>query len=135
MLINRASDIASAEITPRSVYEQRRHFMKLAGALLGATGLFGCGESAREQTLGLQRLENVGKSAFSTGERLTAYEHVTSYNNYYEFGTDKEQPALLARRLKVRPWTVVIEGEVARPRTLGIEEILGFPLEERIYRL
>jgi hypothetical protein len=87
------------------------------------------------KTLGLQKLENVAKSAFSTNEKPTDYKHVTSYNNYYEFGTEKEEPARYAKALKVRPWSVVVEGEVAKPRTFGIEELLKFPLEERIYRL
>ena len=77
----------------------------------------------------------MARSRFSTGEPLTAYRHVTSYNNYYEFGTEKDDPARYARRLKLRPWTVAVEGEVAKPRTFGIEELLRFPLEERIYRL
>ncbi|HEX8009885.1 MAG TPA: protein-methionine-sulfoxide reductase catalytic subunit MsrP [Casimicrobiaceae bacterium] len=137
MLIRRPSAIVASEITPRGVYERRREFMKLAGAgaLVGAAGLGGRLASAQDKTLGLQKLEKVGKSAFRTMEPPTAYKYVTGYNNYYEFGTGKGDPALFAGRLKVRPWTVVVEGEVERPRSLGIEEILGFPLEERIYRL
>ncbi|MGH8222708.1 MAG: protein-methionine-sulfoxide reductase catalytic subunit MsrP [Woeseiaceae bacterium] len=137
MIIKRPNDIQPSEITPRGVYEGRRQFMKLAAgaSILGAAGPLAPAAAAQEKTLGLAKLENIAKSRFSTGEPLTAYKHVTSYNNYYEFGTDKDDPAGYAKRLKVRPWTVAVEGEVAKPRTFGIEDLLKFPLEERIYRL
>jgi sulfoxide reductase catalytic subunit YedY len=137
MLIKRPSDIAPSEITPRRWYERRRELMKLAaaGAILGPAALVGARAGAQEKTLGLQKLEGVKKSPLSTSEKPTAYRHVTTYNNFYEFGTEKEDPAQFARRLTVRPWTVVVEGEVAKPRTFGIEELLKLPLEERVYRL
>jgi sulfoxide reductase catalytic subunit YedY len=137
MLIRRPSDIPPSEITPQGIYARRRDFLKAAaaGSILGATGLLAPGARGREKTLGLQKLDEVGKSAFSTSEPLTSYKHVTTYNNYYEFGTDKDEPAVYAKRLKVRPWTVAVEGEVAKPRTFGIEELLKLRLEERIYRL
>jgi sulfoxide reductase catalytic subunit YedY len=137
MLIRRSSDIAPSEITPRRFYERRRSLMKLAaaGSILGAAGLRSPGARGREKTLGLQKLENVKQSPLSTSEPLTAYKHITTYNNYYEFGTDKDEPVVYAKRLKVRPWTVAVDGEVTKPRTFGIEELLKFPLEERIYRL
>jgi sulfoxide reductase catalytic subunit YedY len=137
MLIRRPTDILPSEITPQRFYARRRELMKFAaaGSILGAAGLLAPDARGQAKTLGLQKLENVAKSPLSTTEPLTAYQHVTTYNNYYEFGTEKEEPAVYAKRLKVRPWTVVVEGEVARPRTFGIEELLKFPLEERIYRL
>ena len=137
MLIRRPTDILPSEITPQRFYARRRSLMKLAaaGSILGAAGLLAPDARGQAKTLGLQQLENVAKSPLSTNEPLTAYQHVTTYNNYYEFGTEKEEPAVYAKRLKVRPWTVVVEGEVARPRTFGIEELLKFPLEERTYRL
>ena len=137
MIINRPSDVAPSEITPKGIYENRRHFMKLAAgaSLLGATGALSRVAGAQEKTLGLQKLENVAKSRFSTSEAPTAYKHVTGYINYYEFGTEKEDPPQFAKRLRVRPWTVAVDGEVAKPRTFGIEELLRFPLEERVYRL
>ena len=104
-----------------------------AGCILGAGGL--AAPAVRAQAVERRKLQNFGKSPFSTNEPQTSYRHVTTYNNYYEFGTDKDQPAVLAQRLKVRPWTVAVEGEVAKPRTFGIEDLLKFPLEERIYRL
>jgi sulfoxide reductase catalytic subunit YedY len=137
MLIRRANRIAHAEVTPRRIYERRREFLKLAaaGPILGAAGMLAQGAAAQEKTLGLARLEGVARSRYSTDEPLTAYRHVTTYNNFYEFGTEKDDPARRAGRMRVRPWTVAVEGEVARPRTFGIEELLAFPLEERIYRL
>jgi sulfoxide reductase catalytic subunit YedY len=137
MIIKRPDDVRPSEITPRGVYEGRRQLIKLAAgaSILGAAGTLARAALAQEKTLGLPKLENVAKSRFSTTEPLTAYKHITSYNNYYEFGTDKQQPAQFAGRLQTRPWTVAVEGEVAKPRVLGIEEILALPLEERIYRL
>ena len=137
MIIKRPDDIPPSEITPRGVYEGRRQFIKLAAgvSVLGAAARLARAAGAPEKTLGLPKLENAAKGRFSTGEPLTAYKHVTNYNNYYEFGTDKDEPARFAGRLKVRPWTVAVEGEVAKPRTFGIEELLKFPLEERVYRL
>jgi sulfoxide reductase catalytic subunit YedY len=137
MLIRRPDDVTPSEITPKAVYEGRRQFMKLAGsaAVLGAGGLLTGAAAAEEKTPGLQKLANVAKSRYSTTEPLTAYKYVTGYNNYYEFGTDKSDPAEFAGKLRTRPWSVVVDGEVAKPRTIGIEEILRFPLEERIYRL
>ena len=138
MLIKRPNDIPPSEITPPKIYARRRELMKLAaaGSILGAAGGWLAPTArAQEKTLGLQKLENVAKSALSSNEKPTAYKHVTTYNNYYEFGTDKEDPAVYAKALKVRPWNVVVEGEVTKPRTFGIEELLKFPLEERTYRL
>jgi len=137
MLIRRPTDILPSEITPQPFYARRRELMKLAaaGSILGAAGLLAPDARGQAKTLGLQKLENVAKSPLSTNEPLTAYQHVTTYNIYDEFGTEKEEPAVYAKRLKVRPWTVVVEGEVAKPRTFGIEELLNFPLEERVYRL
>jgi methionine sulfoxide reductase catalytic subunit len=135
MLIKRPSDVPTSEITPEAIYRQRRELLKFAaaGSVLSAAGLLV--PAARAQTAGLQKLENVKKSQYSTGEPATAYKHVTTYNNYYEFGTDKDDPAAYAKRLKVRPWTVAVDGEVAKPRTFAIEDLLKFPLEERVYRL
>ena len=137
MIIKRPDDIVASEITPRGIYEDRRRFIRLAAgaSLLGAAGALARAAGAQEKTLGLQKLANVGKSALSTAEPPTAYRHVTGYNNYYEFGTDKDDPAQFAGRLSVRPWTVAVGGEVAKPRSFGIEDLLKFPLEERVYRL
>jgi sulfoxide reductase catalytic subunit YedY len=135
MLIKCQSDTRPSEITPREFYYRRRELLKLAAAtsVLGAAAFRA--NPARAQTAGLQKLEEVKKSPYSTGEPPNTYKHITTYNNYYEFGTDKDDPAQYAKRLKVRPWTVVVEGEVTKPRTFAIEELLKLPLEERVYRL
>jgi sulfoxide reductase catalytic subunit YedY len=80
-------------------------------------------------------LRNAAKSKFSTSEKSNALNEVSGYCNYYEFGTDKTDPPVHAKRLKTQPWTVVVEGEVAKPKTFGIEELLKMQMEERIYRL
>ena len=136
MLIKRRADIASSDITPKRIYEKRRRLMKLAGgaALLGTGLLPAVARAAEEKPAGLAKLK-AAKSSLSTNEAPTVYKYVTGYNNYYEFGTDKEDPAHNAGRLKVRPWTLAVDGEVAKPRTFAIDDLLKFPLEERVYRL
>jgi methionine sulfoxide reductase catalytic subunit len=130
-----------SEITPREVYESRRDLLKRA-ATSSALALSGWG--AREA---IAQTPRPGKLAALSGahsslsgapaaDKLTAYGDITSYNNFYEFGTDKADPARTAGSLKTRPWTVAIEGEVKKPRVFGIEELLKLsPMEERIYRL
>jgi methionine sulfoxide reductase catalytic subunit len=129
-----------SEITPRGVYQRRREWLRLAaaGSIAGLTGpLAACAPEAQslDATLGLRKLAGVSKSALSTAEPVNAYKHVTTYNNFYEFGTGKSDPAAYAKHLSVQPWTVVVEGEVAKPRSFGIEDLLRLPLEERVYRL
>jgi len=136
MLIKRPSDVLPSEITPERIYARRRELMKAAaaGSILAATGGLVSG-NAGAQGGGLQKLAGVKKSPYSTVEQANTYKQITTYNNFYEFGTDKDDPARYADKLKVSPWTVVIEGEVKKPRTVGIEELLKLPLEERVYRL
>lgn len=126
MHILHTTDIAPSDITPRPLYERRREFLRLstgialAGMLPAAQAKLGPGKA----------------SALSTTESPTPLKDVTSYNNFYEFGTEKEDPAQNAHTLRVRPWTVSIEGLVKKPKTLGMEDILKLaPLEERVYRL
>lgn len=123
MLIRRPSDVLPSEITPREVFINRRQFMSVAaGSALLA------GEA-------LAALKTV-PSGFSISEKPNTLKEITSYNNFYEFGTDKADPAANAGRLKTRPWQIVVDGEAGKPRTFGIEELLKLaPLEERIYRL
>ena len=133
MLIKRPADIRPSEITPQSVYRDRRQFMKAAGALaLGAAASVPAGPARAE---GGQKISAIAKSSYSTSEKANSLKDISSYNNYYEFGTDKDDPVEYANRLKVRPWTVSVEGEVRRPRTFGIEELMKFPVEQRVYRL
>jgi sulfoxide reductase catalytic subunit YedY len=121
-----------SEITPPELYARRREFLKtsigigLAGAVLPAPTF------AAPARLG----DGARKSPFSTGEAQTPLRHITGYSNFYEFGTEKEDPARHAHQLRTRPWTVRLEGLVQKPVTLDIETILKLaPLEERIYRL
>jgi len=142
MLIKRSSDIPSSEITPPEVYARRREFLKAAAAAgIGAALGGGLTVSARSAvadvgTGAAGKIPNLRQSRFSTDEPPTSLEDVTSYNNFYELGTDKGDPKRYADRLKPRPWTVVVDGECEAPGEIGIEEVLsGFPQEERIYRL
>jgi sulfoxide reductase catalytic subunit YedY len=137
MQIRRKPDVSPSEITPRPVYSERRRFMLGAGAVgaaaaLGGAGLLLPGERAQAAA----KLTGVKKSPLSTNEETTPYKDVTTYNNFYEFGTDKSDPAEAAHRLRTRPWTVEVDGEVNKPRRLDIDELLRLaPLEERIYRM
>ena len=135
MLIRRPPDIAPSEITPPDLYRRRRAFLRSAGLIAAAVGT-GVVLPASRVRAAAQKLPNTRSGTFSTTEDRTPYEDVTTYNNFYEFGTDKDEPAQDARSLKTRPWTVAIEGEVRKARTIGIEELLRLaPLEERVYRL
>ena len=132
----------AADITPQSVYTGRRDLLKhlgtgVAGAALASWGA----RDAHAQTTRLGKLAPLTgvRSAVAGGttmDKLTPYSDVTSYNNYYEFGTDKSDPAQNAHTLKTRPWTVAIEGEVKKPGIFDLDELLKLaPMEERIYRL
>ena len=115
--------ILSSEITPEHIYQNRRSFIKSAAAgtaslMLGS--FFSL--SASSNTL--------------TSEKLTSYKDITTYNNYYEFGTDKEDPSNNSGKFKISPWSITIEGEVEQAKTFSYEQIIkNFPSEERIYRL
>jgi sulfoxide reductase catalytic subunit YedY len=125
MLIRRPPDIAASEITEERFFNDRRSFL---GGLLGAGLALSCGDRrAIAQAAGLE--------GPPLDDKLTPYEVVTTYNNYYEFGTDKADPAENSRGFRVRPWTVRIEGEVARPATWALDDLLKpHPLVERVYR-
>ncbi|GAB3393436.1 protein-methionine-sulfoxide reductase catalytic subunit MsrP [Massilia agri] len=127
----------SSEITPREVYEGRRQFI----ARIAATAAVGSGvwEMANREAFAqgsAQRLAATRNAGLSTQEQQTSFKDASSYNNYYEFGTDKGDPVENAHTLRTRPWTVTIDGEVKKPVTLDIDRILKLaPLEERVYRL
>ena len=138
MLIKKKSDIKPSEITSRSIYMKRRKFMQsTTGMLLGSmSGLVNAKLAEQNKGYGRTKLDYQVVPAYSTDEEQTPYEYVTGYNNFYEFGTDKYSPAKTAHQLKVKPWSVVIEGEVGKPGTYSLEDILKpQTLEERIYRL
>jgi sulfoxide reductase catalytic subunit YedY len=129
----------ASEITPPQVYAQRRRFLSQAAA--GAVAWSGLAGVGRAQTQAPGRLAPLPGSrsavpAAMTMERPTPYADVTSYNNFYEFGTDKSDPSRRAGTLKPRPWTVVIDGEVRKPGSWDIDALLKLgPMEERVYRL
>ena len=130
----------ASEITPRAVYEGRRKFMRQlgAGALAGSALLeYGLASArAASAASALPALAAKANPSYVVMDKPTAYQDVTSYNNFYEFGSDKSDPAHYAGSLKTRPWTVAIEGEVRKPMTLDIDSLLKLaPLEERVYRL
>ena len=138
MVIKRGTDLKYSDITPRQAYMDRRKFlygMGLAGGLAlagkGVADLIDPSNRAYAST----KLDVALKSPFSTTEKLTPEKDVTTYNNFYEFGTEKDQPAKNAQKFQTSPWAVSIEGEVERQRTLTMDDILkAAPLEERIYR-
>jgi len=139
MLIKRASDIRSSEITDQKLYLNRREFIRAAtgtaaavatGLALGDTWV----EAATPAAHG-RKLEGVKKSPFSTDEKQNKWEEITTYNNYYEFGIDKDSPSMLARNFKTDPWTVTVDGECAKKGPMNLEDVLkGETLEERVYR-
>jgi len=136
MLIRRSSDIKSSEITDPDLFLKRREFMRAATGLVAAGGLYGAGMFMPGKAHAGTRLPGVKKSAYSVNETLTPREAVTSYNNFYEFGTDKDDPAANAGKFKTRPWQVKVEGEIRKPKTYDIDELLKLaPLEERVYRM
>jgi methionine sulfoxide reductase catalytic subunit len=138
MLVKRSPDLKYSDITPRDAYLNRRKFlygMGLAGGLaLAGKGLADLVNPAT-RAYASTKLTGLASSPFSTTEKVSAEQIVTTYNNYYEFGTDKADPAKNAQKFVTAPWTVSVEGEVARPRKFTMDEIMKLaPLEERIYR-
>ena len=134
MLIQRPSVIAPSEITARELFEDRRRFLQTAGITLAAGAALWTG--AMPPARAAAKLGPLARSPLSVDDAQTPYKAVTTYNNYYEFGTDKEDPAANAAKLQVRPWTLRVEGLAGKPRTVDIDDLLKLaPLEERIYRL
>ena len=141
MLIKKSADIPSSEITPRSGYEwyvNRRKFLRgavTAGAVaLGAERVMELLEP-RVGALAGTKLDTVKSPLTTTGEDLTSLNDITHYNNFYEFGVQKNEPAQNAGGLPTRPWTVKVEGKVKAPKTFDIDTLLKLrPLEERVYR-
>src|SRR5260221_8332348 len=138
MLIKPPSDIPSSQITGKSTYLNRRQFIRAAGVTAAAAAAGVAGDALLEASQPAphgRKLENVKPSQFSTTEKPNSWEQITTYNNYYEFGTDKDQPSSLARGLKTEPWSVAVEGECNKKAVYHLEDILkGQTLEDRIYR-
>ena len=126
--------IRPSEITSKSLYLDRRRFLTLGAA--GAVGLLARRAFGKSAEHGAKLPSVKPMSKYDTDEKKTPYDDVTSYNNFYEFGTDKDDPAAHASALRVRPWTVAVEGEVKKPKVYDIEDLLKmFPIEERVYRM
>ncbi len=138
MLVKRSSDLNYSDVTPKRVYVNRRKFLAQAaiggGALLAGKALWELLAPSTRVAAAMQ-LNPAIKSPFSTTEPQTSFNDVTHYNNFYEFGTDKSDPARNATNFRTSPWSVKVDGEVAKPRKFSMDEILQLaPLEERIYR-
>ena len=138
MLIKKAEDIRSSEITSKSLYLDRRKFLT-GMAMAGAASAAGAGLrevlSPRTRVLAGTKIDGIQKSPFSTTEAATPYKDVTHYNNYYEFSTEKDGPAELAQNFRTRPWKVKIEGDVAKKQEFDADTIIKMATpEERIYR-
>jgi sulfoxide reductase catalytic subunit YedY len=151
--------IPSSEITPEHVYINRRKFMQGLGAAAGAAVLAACavpahqtpkpappatsgpaatptGEGTSGGVTSASGEPKATKDTDELGDKLTPYDAVTTYNNYYEFSTDKSEPARLSKDFRTAPWAVAVGGLVNKPRTFGVEDLTRmFPPEERIYRL
>jgi methionine sulfoxide reductase catalytic subunit len=142
--------IPSGEITPESVFLRRRELIKNAALAAGTAVAFGSGllwlvgnrpppDAPEEEPLVAQSAPDVpltGARSYDVDEPQTPFQAVSTYNNYYEFGLDKDEPARNAHTLATRPWTITVEGEVARPQVIDIDTLLQwFPLEERVYRM
>ena len=137
MLIKKPSEIKSSEITDEKLYRNRRHFLLTAATAAAGAVIAACKKSPPPNvaTAPLPKLEGIVKSSFTVDEPINSLKDITSYNNFYEFGTDKSDPAANAHTLITRPWTVAVEGEVMKPKTFDLDELLKLaPLEERVYR-
>ena len=136
MLITNKPDVISSEITPKGVYLRRREFLHAVGgaaaAVLGSAGVNEMELTAAQATVKLPASSRM----VTTPDALTPHRDVTTYTNFYEFGTDKDDPARNGSSFKPQPWSVAVEGECAKPGTYTLEDILRpHPVEERIYRM
>jgi len=128
MLIRKPDDLRHSDVTPKQFYLNRRRFLAAGSAIAGAWAL----PTPAGATM---KLNNVTKSAYTVNEKITSRDDITSYNNYYEFGTDKAEPSRYANTLRPSPWQVVVDGLVNKPKTYDLDSIMKIaPLEERIYR-
>jgi sulfoxide reductase catalytic subunit YedY len=125
MLVKKAADIRYSEVTPKDAYLNRRRFL---AAIPLAGAVFATRAAAAEKLAAV-------KGPFSTDEKPTPFQDVASYNNFYEFGTGKDEPSKNAGRLKTSPWSIHVEGAVSKPKVFDLDAVMKMaPLEERIYR-
>ena len=145
MLIKQAPDLKYSDVTDERMYLRRREFLRLGVGLMGATAggvLAACGSDAIDAAVGVPSdalpqtpLANITKRMVTTTEPLNKFEEITGYNNYYEFGTSKSDPAKYAGQLKTSPWSVSIEGLCNKPGNYALDDLIKTAeLEERIYR-
>ncbi|MBI2221847.1 MAG: protein-methionine-sulfoxide reductase catalytic subunit MsrP [Acidobacteria bacterium] len=137
MLIRRAPDVRSSQITGERLYLSRREFIKTAGAALGvASGALAVGSGVVGAQSAIPHYRKLPFGPFHTDEGLNSFEEITTYNNFYEFGSDKSDPARYAARLKTRPWTVKVDGLCGKPGDYDLDDLVRpATLEERVYRL
>ena len=142
MLIKKPADIRESEVTPKDLYLRRREFIRAAGSLTAVAATAAVTPSLLAgaevtQNPNAYRFPDLKKgSQYDTTEKLNSYNDITTYNNFYEFGLDKADPARYAHTLKPRPWSIVVEGECSKPGRYDIEDFTkGIALEERIYRM
>ena len=136
MLIKQAADIPSSDITPKPLYVDRRHFIRTAMATAAAAALVSEPLAAGTASAHGRKLDGVKNGgSFSPGEKANAWDQIATYNNFYEFGIDKDAPAQNARAFNTANWTVAVDGECTRKASWHLEDILkGETLEERVYR-
>ncbi|MEM7433036.1 MAG: protein-methionine-sulfoxide reductase catalytic subunit MsrP [Pseudomonadota bacterium] len=135
MLIKKPSDIPPSEITSKENYLNRRQFMK-AGSIAGGLALAGPAAAAVVPTEKRAKLDGVLESEFSTGERANTFEEITTYNNFWEFGTGKSDPYENAQDFEPRPWQITVDGHCEKKGTFHFDDFIKpYDLEERIYRM
>ena len=127
--------VKTSEITPYSQYLSRRDFLRTAGIVTGSALLAACSPSASATIEPATEMPAMPAKSDELGDPANSYEDITHYNNYYEFSTDKEAVNPLSQKFTTAPWTVEVSGLVNNPKTYGMEDLLKFPQEERIYRL
>ena len=138
MNIKKPNDIKSSESTPENVYLNRRNFIRagvLAGTTLATTGIYRFLNPPPPKDADTAKIENIIETNNALNDELTSFKDITNYNNFYEFSTSKTAVARNAENFITRPWTIEIGGLVQRPQTFGIEDLLKFAQEERIYRM
>jgi len=138
MVIKQSAEIASSEITEEKHYMNRRKFLRTAVnvGVVGAAGAFLYNRLPSLPAFGDNGKDNQSRGSFSTDEKPNSYKDITTYNNFYEFGIDKEDPSENAHTLRIKPWQVSVEGHIKKPKVFDFDDLLkGVTVEERIYRL
>jgi sulfoxide reductase catalytic subunit YedY len=137
MTMSKKPDIPHSEITPKPLYLRRRELIGGGMAVAAGAAIFSAVRRARAaDVIGGEKIPNLKKSSFTVDEKMTSFADATHYNNFYEFGTGKEDPGKNASTLRPRPWTVAIEGHVKREQRVDVDTLMKwFPLEERVYRM